>query len=222
MPAQRLGSHSASVFRYDVVARDSRVQAKFICHVALADEGRHDVLRETAVAVAHMGPPLERKHDGFPIHACGGACLGVGEMRQVSVFVDEHISEYEADKVRGESQYTIMPHCREPDECCSVRRFNCAGFVIEAYRYAGIDLVTTDTAFLPTVSLDTLSSAYPDLERVLRSARHRSKFGLQGDGPWPVVMAGYVLNALNRSAEDIRREPYQPRQGDELFLPDAS
>jgi hypothetical protein len=221
MPAQRLGNNPVSVFRYDVVARDSHAQARFIRHVGLADEERHDVLLNSTVAVAHMVPPL-RRADGLAVHACGTAGLKVGELRQIDVFVDEHVSEYEADKIRRERQYVIMPHCREPDESCSVHRFNCAGFVIEAYRYAGIDLVTTDVTSLPAISLDVLSQAYPDLEQFLQVPKSRHWFGLEGDGPWPVVMAGYVMNALNRSAEDIRKQPYTPRPGDEFFLPEAS
>jgi hypothetical protein len=167
----------------------------------------------------HMGPPLERKEGGVPIHARGTADLKVGEMRQIGVFVDEHLSEYEAENVRGRQQYIIMPHCREPDAGCSVRRFNCAGFVIEAYRYAGVDLVVTDTDSLPTISLETLSQAYPAAARILTNGNRRRQLGLEGDGPWPVVLAGYVMNALNRPADDIRHQPYQPQPKNEYFAP---
>lgn len=34
---------------------------------------------------------------------------------------------------------------------------------------------------------------------------------------WPVIMAGYVVNSLNRSPEEIRLTPYKPRSGDEFF-----
>jgi hypothetical protein len=219
MPAQRLGSNSVSVFKYDVVAQDSPHEAGFVCHVGLADEERHDVSLDSSLALAHMGPPLEQRGPLRPIQVCGTADLKIGEIRQIGVFIDEQSSEYEADRVRVDQQYIIMPHCREPDASCSVRRFNCAGFVIEAYRYAGIDLLATDVASLPRVSLDSLCRAYPVFSRHLRVPKFRKPFGLEGNGPWPVVLAGYVLNSLNRPVQDIRNEPYKPNSGDEFFLP---
>jgi hypothetical protein len=218
MPAHRLGNQATLVFRFDVVAKDSDVKTNFVCHVALANEERYLVLNGV-IAMLHMGPPLERKEGGVPIHARGTANLKFGERRQIDVFVDEHLSEYAADNVRGRQQYIIMPHCREPDASCSVRRFNCAGFVIEAYRCAGVDLVVTDTDSLPAISLETLLHAYPDAARILANGDRRRQLGLEGDGPWPVLLAGYVMNALNRPADDIRHQPYQPQPSDEYFVP---
>jgi hypothetical protein len=222
MPAQRLGNLATSLSKYDVVAQDADSHASFIRHVGLADQDRSRVSLNASVDVAHMGPPLERIQGRFAVHACGSAGLSASDIRQISVFVDEHLSEYEAEKVRGKRQYVIVPHCREPDESCSVRRFNCAGFVIEAYRYAGIDLLTTDAPSLPQISLEDLFRTYPDREGQLRHPKLREKFGLEGDGPWPVVMAGYVMNSLDRPAEEIRARPYTPKEGDAFFPPSAA
>jgi hypothetical protein len=220
MPSHRLGNQATLVFKFDIVAKDSDVEANFVCHVGLANEER-DIVLNGVIAMLHMGPPLERKEGGVPIHARGTANLKFGEMRQIDVFVDEHLSEYAAENVRGRQQYIIMPHCREPDAACSVRRFNCAGFVIEAYRYAGVDLLITNSDSLPAISLETLLKAYPDprVARILENRDYRQKLGLEGNGPWPVLLAGYVMNALNRSAEDIRHKPYQPQPRDEYFIP---
>jgi hypothetical protein len=218
MPSHRLGNQATLVFRFDVVAKDSDAEANFVCHVGLANEER-DIVLNGVIAMLHMGPPLERKEGGVPIHARGTANLKFGEMRQIDVFVDEHLSEYEAENVRGRQQYIIMPHCREPDAACSVRRFNCAGFVIEAYRYAGVNLVITTPDSLPAISLKTLLQAYPAVAGILADGDRRRRLGLEGDGPWPVVLAGYVMNALNRPADDIRHKPYQPQPRDEYFVP---
>ncbi len=188
MPAQRLGNQPTSVFKYDVVAMDSDAEAEFIAHVGLADEERDNVVSKDTIALVHMGPPLKREGGkNHSIQACGSADLRVAELRQIGVFADEHISEYEAEKVRNQRQYIIMPHCREPDAECAVKRFNCGGFVIEAYRYAGIDLVDTDMESLPSVSLKTLSRSYPNLAQLLKNPRIRDKNGLEGNGPWPVA-----------------------------------
>ena len=70
---------------------------------------------------------------------------------------------------------------------------------------------------LPLVTLETLAIAYPDLSQALQSPNTRLRFGLTGDGPWPVVLPGYVLNSLTRSAPEIRQEAVVPISGDEFF-----
>ena len=217
MPAQRLSSHPVAVRKYDVAGQDSETKRYFVRHVGLADEERDDVRANTELSLVHMGPPLERRKSGTPIHAVGTAGLTAGQIRQMGVFVDEHLSEYEAEKIRKERQYVIHPHVREPDADVPCRRFSCAGFVIEAYRDAGIELLVTEPATLPGVTLDTLANAYADQAPRLRKPAVRSSLGLEGDGPWPAVLAGYVLNALNRTVDEIRSRPYTPASGDEFF-----
>jgi len=217
MPAQRLGSHPVAVRKYDVAGQDSPTKRYFVRHVGVSDEERDDVRANTGLSLVHMGPPLERGKSGTPIHSVGTAGLTAGQVRQIGVFVDEHLSEYEAEKIRKERQYVIHPHVREPDADVPCRRFSCAGFVIEAYRDAGIELLVTEPARLPRVTLDTLANAYPDQAHRLRKPAVRSLFGLEGDGPWPAVLAGYVLNALDRTVHQIRGGPYLPAAGDEFF-----
>jgi hypothetical protein len=89
--------------------------------------------------------------------------------------------------------------------------------VIEAYREARIDVLRTEIDSLPLVSLDTLKTQYPGHARRLDRAQLRTEFGIPGDGPWPVVLAGYVLNALDRPEAEIRSTPYRARVGDEFY-----
>ena len=219
MPAFRLGNQPVSIQKYDVAGQDSQTAPHFIRHVGLADEQRNDIRRNSEISLVHMGPPLRQGDAGKPIQAVGTAALTAGQIRQIGVFVDDLISEYEAEKVRRQKQYVIHPHVREPDVDIPCRRFSCAGFVIEAYRDAGIDLVVTDPGRLPRVALETLQQAYRDQADRLRNPAIRSRFGLEGGPPWPVVLAGYVLNALNRTVDEIRRGPYTPASGDEFFPP---
>ncbi len=216
MPAQRVGSDPVAVRKCDVAGQDSTTRRHFVRHVGLVNEERNDVRAGTQVPLVHMGPPLERQEAGSPVHAVGTAGLTAGQIRQIGVFVDEHISEYEAEKIRR-GQYVIHPHVREPDAVVPCRRFSCAGFVIEAHRDAGVELLVTEPADLPPVNLDTLTHAYSDAASLLRNPTRRTRLGLEGDGPWPVVLAGYVLNSLSRSVDEIRRGPYKPVAGDEFF-----
>lgn len=67
---------------------------------------------------------------------------------------------------------------------------------------------------LPEVDRQTIISAY----RIAAGNPERlPEFGLHGDGPWRIVLAGYVLHALSRATDQIRREPYQAGRGDEFF-----
>jgi hypothetical protein len=94
-------------------------------------------------------------------------------------------------------------------------RFSCAGFVAEAYERARIRLVREDR--LPKVDLDLIKAAYPDFASWLDRSEFRESLGLEGDGDWPVLLCGYLFHAVNREADIIRREPYTPKPGDEVF-----
>ena len=70
---------------------------------------------------------------------------------------------------------------------------------------------------VPDVSIETLKQAYGHHAEFLDDPEERAKFGLSGDGPWPVVLPGYIFHAMNRSAAEIRSQPYLPTAGDEYF-----
>lgn len=169
-----------------------------------------------------MRPPLEGRSEGYSIQTLGTIPLTADEIRVVSIAYDELAEEYRAQRSRKWSQYVIVPHAKpycEQDGTILYTRFNCAGFIIEMYREAGVSLLATDMDKLPLVSIDVLTLAYPDAAAHLQSEVLRKRFGLEGDGPWPVVMAGYVLNALNRDEAAIRSAPYQAQSGDQYFPP---
>jgi len=128
-------------------------------------------------------------------------------------------------------QYVVIPHVtwvRSPENGRRIRRrFSCAGFVIESYRRAGIILIDTE-AELPEVDEELLLIAYPDLAR-LEGAKDRVKagygfkdredLGLEGKGPWRVLLAGYVFHSLKRaSVAHPRPSPYVPQSSSEGFF----
>ena len=173
------------------------------------------------IPLTHMGPPLRHGSAGGPVHAIGTVPLSVDEIQQINVFVDELYSEYKAHNARNHRQYVIRPHVwpeRDSDGTVLFLRFNCAGFVIEAYRAVGIDLVRTADNEIPWVSLGILVTAYPELAPYLQNASFRDSYDLPGDGPWPVILPGYVLNALERQEDVIRSGiPYHAVPGDEYY-----
>ena len=222
MPTQRVGSIPIAIHRFDVIGLDASSEPGFVEHVALAAEEREDHVASEALPVDHMRPPLERPGE---CHAdcVGSAGLTVDEQLQIGLFSDEVESEYGAAQVKDpRRQYVICPHVdlfRSEDQTVIYRRFSCVGFVLEAYREARIDVLWTDFAPLPLVGLDALKVQYPRFARRLDNPKVRNEFGLGGDGPWPVILAGYVLNALARPEKEIRTTPYLARAGDEFFPP---
>jgi hypothetical protein len=222
MPAERLGTAVVPIREFDVIARDSAGHSGFVGHLALAAAGLPSHRPSDLVPVIHMRPPLENL--GLCVADCVGSVGFTAEQKfQVRLFAEELDSEYRAMQLRSPlDQYVICPHASvfsSSDDTVVFRRFSCAGFVIEAYREAGVELLRTDLALLPLVTLDELKSQYPDLARHLDKEKERQKLGIGGDGPWPVLLAGYVLNSLARTSAEIHATPYLSRPGDGFFPP---
>jgi hypothetical protein len=217
MPAHRLTTHPVHVHLYDVVGRDSPGSSDFVSHLGLATEPRLNVVVESHLRVTDMRPPLTADTADWPLQTMGTIPLTSDQCERVRVFLDEQSGEYFDRLVFGPRQYTIQPHVRRPTSDCSYHRYSCVGFVIEAYRDAGVELVEIDETQLPEVSLEQLKQAYPAQAESLERERIRFAYGLTGQGPWPVVLAWYVLHSLARSKIEIQTSPYLPQPGDECF-----
>jgi hypothetical protein len=86
--------------------------------------------------------------------------------------------------------------------------FNCAGFVFEAYKKARIELLNLES--LPMVDMAVIASAYPQARLIEHGAISADDLGLGGSGPWPVLLCGYLIHALNRDVLVIRRSAFTP------------
>lgn len=95
---------------------------------------------------------------------------------------------------------------------------------MEAYADAGIDLIDTDCDW-PLVDIGTLFSAYEELGRIERNPGllerfpflGREELGIAGDGPWPVLLPGYIFHSMARTSTEIRSTPYRPVKADRNF-----
>ena len=219
MPAFDLSQGSQTLARYDVVGMYSDYLPRFIRHVSLFDGDAATVSMYEEVKVAHMGPPLGTGCN-LPVHAVGGVSLTNDEIKQIEARIEEMKDEYEAEGPDRKQQYIIDPPWKdERDPNTGVRRyrrFSCAGFVLDAHLQVDIELLDLDKSVLPEVDKETLQLAYADVD-VARKGADLERYGVGGEGPWRIVLAGYVLHALDRPSELIRREPYQAQSGDELF-----
>jgi hypothetical protein len=217
MAAVDLSLQSHQVARYDVIGEHSADLPRFVKHVALslADEG--EIRCDQNIDVMHMGPPLSRR-GAVRAHVAGSIPLNNEEIREIETWIAEIEDEYEDSSVDGNirAQFCIHPPWKdELDPNTGVRRYrrySCAGFVLDAYHQVRVDLLEIDENALPEVDRRLLSLAYP--RAPLESLQ---PFGLEGAGPWRIVLAGYVLHSLSRGEQEIRQRPYRPQAGDERF-----
>lgn len=207
----RLGNTVVVLSELDVVGQDG--ETSFVRHLGLAaSKGSID---RANVPVHDMGPPLRSPGD-MQVDVHGRAELDDNEMRKIKSFVERHASEHAARDLSSGTGilrgYCVHPHVlpqKESDGTVLYQRFSCAGFVVEAYRFARINLLDLD--HIPPVSLDSICKAYPEIANELRNRQNtRARVGLQGDGPWGIVFCGYIVHALNRSAQDIRNTRFTP------------
>ena len=228
MPAWRLDENERQVTQYDAVASDGG-ESQFVGHVLLCDVDEPTSINSSSSSVpaVHMGPPLERTQKQIDIIATAeldASGANLGERRQIKTFVDDRLLERKAQEERlkkldrtlhRQSEYIIHPAAKGPDADYPLWRFNCAGFVLNAYLEAGIELIVQEHA--PPVSLDLLKRAFPTARNRLDGPEFRTQMGVDTGDQWPVIFAGYVVNSLNRSADEIRKAPCRPRSGDEYF-----
>lgn len=217
MPAFNLSQGSQTLARYDVVGQHSDDLPSFIRHVGLFDGEASKVGVDEEVEVAHMGPPLQTGR-GIRVHAVGRIPLTNDEIKQIEARIEEIADEYETEGADWKRQYIVDPpwqDVRDPNTGVRrYRRFSCAGFVLDSHLQIDIELLDLDHSVLPEVDKKTLQLAYPD---VVRKRTDLQRYGVGGDGPWRIVLAGYVFHALDRPSELIRQEPYRAQSGDELF-----
>jgi hypothetical protein len=107
--------------------------------------------------------------------------------------------------------YTVdPPECWSEDERGGrlYRRFSCGGFVLACYRDgAGITLIdATSPTDWPAVSLEEIARAYGSQVRDMETLRRR--LGIPGEGLWPILLAGYLIHAFNRSDDEIRASAF--------------
>ena len=217
MPTFDLLQGPQTLARYDVIGEHSANSPRFVRHIALYNADGDEVNHGQRLDVVHMGPPLE-PNGKIRAHVAGRVPLTSAEIARIEVWIEKRIDEYRESKPDAGRQYIIDPPWKdELDTNTGVRiyrRFSCAGFVLDAHLQVDIELLVMDKQALPEVDEQTLASGYP---HAVRKWDRIADFGMEGEGPWRIVLAGYVLHALNRSGEEIRHEAYQAQVGDERF-----
>jgi hypothetical protein len=195
----------------EIIGEDG--QTPFVKHLGLC--AKNETYPRDNVVVNHMGPPLEI-NGRMSADVVARADLLDDERRRIKVFIDRHVGEHLTEGLRQLNSYCIHPHAKDEPASDGTRiytRFNCAGFALEAYHFAGIHPI--DISAIPAIDLASLTRAYPIASRL--TGPLRVMFGIDGDGPWPVLLPGYVIHALNRTPAQIRSERYRPSLTDADF-----
>ena len=216
MLAQRLDNTPVPVPPSAVAGQDTETAGGLVRHLGFVVDGSGSMSSGDTIRVYHMGPPLETGRH-MKVHCLGWIPLSQDETEEVRNWIDEREYEYKRQRVNQPNQYIILPHMhisRFPNGAVRHYRFSCSGFIIEAFREIGIDLVETDESKLPAITYQQLTEIYPE---VARTPHMFHRFGLTGNGPWPIVLCGYVMHAFDRTEGEIRGSAYLPIAGDELF-----
>lgn len=182
--------------------------------------------------VYHSGPPLQLGQpddSGKPALGEMGASTSAGPI-SVAGWI-EPLDKVESRKIRvwlsqqktlqplgfaAYAQYIALPHVLDVLDSVSghlkFRRFSCVGLVCCCYAEA-LGRILVDLNQLPSVPLSVIESVWDNVAGMQPAVR--AKFaGLQGEGPWPLLLPGYLLRALSRSKLE---PPYVPTVGDIQF-----
>lgn len=226
MPSHRVTKSTISLSRFDIIGQDG-AESGCIGHSGLAASAGSQ--NAGSIPVLDMGPPLHGHSNTAHVRGdvVGIADLTDDEVQKIRTFVDRHANEHSVfSQLSGTrilkmapQMYCVLPHAstlNESDGRYARTRFSCAGFVLEAYTKARIRLL--DLNGLPMVDMAIIVTAYPkETQMIQRGMVSKEDLGLDGDGPWPVLLCGYLFHALDREADAIRQEAYSPDVMDRYF-----
>jgi hypothetical protein len=207
--------------------------SSFVKHVALLRSEEELHYAASGVRVWHMGPPLVAGEIARTLVESDSTCvvhlIGVVDLDSYEVEgIETWLAEVDKEKRPygwgvAVHQYIVNPPVKWHEGETGIRlyrRFSCVGFVLECYRSVGIILIDESShENVPEVALETVVSAYGP---TLQSDKLRLKMGLEGAGPWRIVLGGYLFHSLARTTDDIRRSPHIPISADEKDFPVAT
>jgi hypothetical protein len=198
----------------------------FVRHVALAREAGA-VKKSQRVSVWQMGPPLVVGPQSQQANHNADTLDDLDLVGFIELSTDDidgmHTWLADIDTERRPASkwhhYAACPHFFwKLDEAGMplYRRFSCAGLVVECYFSVDILLVSGNS--LPQAEVDVLAPVYGEFVKDQR-VREKLNIGLDGNGPWPVLLPGYLFHSLARAESDIRGESHSPQSTAEASYP---
>ena len=194
MPATLLGNRSGK--KFDVIGS---YRGHGVGHVGLlAADSRLEFEKE--VEIYDMGPPLHVAPGSKDRpHVVGWLELSVDETEGIEEWLEEMRT------LVSNCRYIAFPSAEKKADQVTGRtigwRFSCAGFVRQAYLEGGKIELTHGEGGLPKISLGEIQKIwnYPRPSLARR--------GLEGDGPWAILLPGYLIHALAQSENGF---PFRP------------
>ncbi len=202
--------------------------SKWVMHASML-RGRSRLRQLSPAQVCHMCPPLQLgagsrhdlpQYDTTPADLIGTIQLDQNDMDGINTWI-EYLNTRTPTVIEGIrplEQYVLCPPM-DPAKFDSVTgtmiymRFSCVGFVLYCYQMgANVHLLDWQNGRYPRMGLGDLTGAYSSL------MQRRQEIGLDGPGPWPVALPGHLFHALMRPEEEVRRRPYLPREGTEVYF----
>ncbi len=211
-----LANSATPCSRFTIIGTYAEDSDGFLKHAALLKNST-SVSLDDSVNVWHTGPPIvsgpvaEAQFGRTQIvaHTIADCKLRPSECDAIVNFLASVDKYHRTASVLPLQQYVIVPHHQwvvAPETNRRIRRrFNCAGFVIEAFVSAGIQLMDVDN--LPLASREDVEFAFPDFRRLAEASERVQErvgfhgmedFGITGDGPWPIALPGYLFHACDR------------------------
>lgn len=244
----RRNAESGTCSRFSIIGTYADTDTHFVSHVAILRSGI-EVNGLTQCPVFQCCPPIiagevtlglnsESHTRSESTDVIADIDLDLDEQAMIETWlsgVDRENYEFSGTSFH---QYHLFPHMKyaETETGRKIRRrFSCAGFVLEAYRSAEIDLIKTDADStgngLPIVDEAMLRRAYPGLVWVVENPRVHGRFsfrglpdlGLEPGGMWRLLLPAYLFHSTVRaSAENRRPFPYKPESSAEAEYPRES
>lgn len=200
--------------KFDVIGTRGE-QSPNITHASVADEDCPANV-DSSVAVSHCRPPFLSGSDLYgktSLHVAGRVVNLTDDEKQILQLKCREIQSQMAAQPpgwKGIDHYSIKPTIArtiDPDTGVLVNlRFSCVGYVLYLYQSIDINLLE-ESETLPEVDVNYLLEEYPFLQ-ISKFREKLPNLGLKGNGPWKILLAGYLLKSLDRDDSEIRRTPF--------------
>jgi len=147
-------------------------------------------------------------------HVTGSCSLARAQADQIAAWIEDVTTRTPGLK------YAALPAVQlERDEISGRvigRKFSCAGFVLAAYEEAAGIVLLVPEASLPEVNKEIVIATWmPALPDEVQTRIFRN-IGLEGPGPWRLLLPGYLFHALKQWT-GFGTAPYQPKPEDSEF-----
>ncbi len=209
MTALRLGANGTESPPYAVVGACTMDDAVY--HVGLL-EGALSIADGDTLSVFHMADPRTRLQlpGTLPAHAVGWFLDLPGEECER---IRKWVGRFTSSAI--EIMYVAFPSYQDLKDPATGRtigrRFSCAGLVQACYEEALKVLLVVPTDDLPEVKRDVLELVWS------RAVVARGwRYGLEGPGPWKVLLPSYLFHALSKDRAEL---PHKPPDPDPYFRP---